>query len=95
MPGVQYNRQPCPWRVFDDLGNGFMIGCSVGSIFYFLKGKLKIHPSDLLLRMHQCPKTTAHLQWTMSCEKQSTISGRKLRPLGRTFLLHRVLAHFL
>ena len=36
---VQYQRQPCPGRIFEDLGNGFSIGCGVGSIFYFGKGK--------------------------------------------------------
>ena len=52
MPGVQYNRQPCPWRVFDDLGNGFMIGCSGGSLFYFAKGESSLSFSDKILRFH-------------------------------------------
>ena len=33
-------RQPCPGRIFEDLGVGFSIGCFGGSIFYFLKGKV-------------------------------------------------------
>lgn len=69
MPGVQYNRQPCPWRVFDDLGNGFMIGCSGGSLFYFAKGKSYLQTSNKILRLHKCTKATAHLQWTLSCEE--------------------------
>ena len=36
---VQYNRAPCPGRIFEDLGNGFAIGCAGGTLFYFLKGK--------------------------------------------------------
>ena len=32
-------RQPCPGRIFEDLGVGFSIGCFGGSIFYFFKGK--------------------------------------------------------
>ena len=40
MSRVQYNRTPCPGRVFDDLGNGFAMGCFGGSLLYFVKGKL-------------------------------------------------------
>ena len=36
--GVQYNRTPCPARVFEDLGNGFAMGCFGGSLLYFIKG---------------------------------------------------------
>jgi import inner membrane translocase subunit TIM17 len=36
--GVQYNRTPCPGRVFEDLGNGFAMGCFGGSLLYFAKG---------------------------------------------------------
>lgn len=36
---TQSYRQPCPGRIFEDLGVGFSIGCFGGSIFYFLKGK--------------------------------------------------------
>jgi import inner membrane translocase subunit TIM17 len=39
MSRVQYNRTPCPGRVFDDLGNGFAMGCFGGSLLYFVKGK--------------------------------------------------------
>ena len=34
-----YNRQPCPGRIFEDLGMGFSIGCFGGTCFYFIKGK--------------------------------------------------------
>ena len=36
---VQYNRAPCPGRIFEDLGNGFAIGCAGGTLWYFMKGK--------------------------------------------------------
>lgn len=36
--GVQYNRTPCPARIFEDLGNGFAMGAVGGSLLYFLKG---------------------------------------------------------
>lgn len=32
------NRQPCPGRIFEDLGVGFSIGCFFGSFLYFVKG---------------------------------------------------------
>lgn len=38
MSRVQYNRTPCPGRVFDDLGQGFAMGCFGGSLLYFVKG---------------------------------------------------------
>jgi hypothetical protein len=42
MSKVQYNRAPCPGRIFEDLGNGFAIGVAGGSVFYFFKGKYTI-----------------------------------------------------
>mmetsp|Transcript_3409 Transcript_3409/g.5757 ORF Transcript_3409/g.5757 Transcript_3409/m.5757 type:complete len:141 (+) Transcript_3409:51-473(+) len=40
MRGGETYRQPCPGRIFEDLGVGFSIGCFGGSIFYFLKGAI-------------------------------------------------------
>lgn len=42
MSKTQYHRNPCPGRIFEDLGIGFSIGCVGGSMFYFLKGKLRL-----------------------------------------------------
>ena len=36
---VQHLRQPCPGRIFEDIGMGFSIGTAGGSLFYFVKGK--------------------------------------------------------
>ena len=47
MSKVQYNRAPCPGRVFEDLGNGFAIGCAGGTLFYFGKGKSSCFKSIL------------------------------------------------
>jgi mitochondrial import inner membrane translocase subunit TIM17 len=30
--------QPCPYRIVDDFGNGFSMGCVAGVIFYFIRG---------------------------------------------------------
>ncbi|CAK92541.1 unnamed protein product (macronuclear) [Paramecium tetraurelia] len=30
--------QPCPYRIIDDFGGAFSMGCFAGCIFYFLKG---------------------------------------------------------
>lgn len=40
MSRVQYHRTPCPGRVFEDLGNGFAMGCFGGSLLYFVKGNV-------------------------------------------------------
>ncbi len=36
--GVAYHRQPCPGRIFEDLGAGYMIGCFGGSLAYYITG---------------------------------------------------------
>lgn len=48
--GVQYNRTPCPARVFEDLGNGFAMGCFGGSLLYFIKGNY----SNLTNTINRC-----------------------------------------
>ena len=35
---VTYHRTPCPGRIFEDLGGGFLMGCGGGSVLYFFKG---------------------------------------------------------
>lgn len=30
--------KPCPYRIVDDLGGGFAMGCVGGAIFHFFKG---------------------------------------------------------
>ena len=30
--------QPCPYRIVDDFGNGFSMGCVAGVILYFIRG---------------------------------------------------------
>lgn len=35
---VSYHRTPCPGRIFEDLGGGFLMGCGGGSVVYFFKG---------------------------------------------------------
>lgn len=30
--------QPCPYRIVDDFGNGFSMGCVAGVILYFVRG---------------------------------------------------------
>lgn len=31
-------RQPCPYRIHDDLGSAFTMGCVMGGVFNFFKG---------------------------------------------------------
>ena len=30
----------CPWRIIDDFGSGFQMGCVLGGIWNFARGKL-------------------------------------------------------
>ncbi|XP_026476698.1 LOW QUALITY PROTEIN: mitochondrial import inner membrane translocase subunit Tim17-B-like, partial [Ctenocephalides felis] len=34
----EYNREPCPWRIVDDCGGAFAMGCIGGGVFQFIKG---------------------------------------------------------
>lgn len=47
MRSENSHRQPCPGRIFEDLGVGFSIGCFGGTFWYFLKGKSL--PCDYLI----------------------------------------------
>lgn len=31
-------REPCPWRIYDDVGGAFLIGGLGGSVWHFFKG---------------------------------------------------------
>ena len=35
---ISYQRTPCPSRIMDDLGGGFLIGGAAGAFIYFIKG---------------------------------------------------------
>lgn len=30
--------KPCPYRIVDDLGGGFAMGCLLGGFFHFIRG---------------------------------------------------------
>lgn len=34
----EYTREPCPWRIVDDVGGAFTMGLIGGSIFQSIKG---------------------------------------------------------
>jgi len=34
----QYNREPCPWRIFGDCGGAFAMGITGGGLFNFIGG---------------------------------------------------------
>ena len=38
---------PCPGRIFEDLGGGYMIGCFGGTLVYFITGKILITIKEL------------------------------------------------
>jgi len=60
--GVQYNRTPCPARVFEDLGNGFAMGCFGGSLLYFVKGTVTIYKSaHYILRCMERPQASTNV----------------------------------
>ena len=50
------NRQPCPGRIFEDLGVGFSIGCFGGTFFYFIKGKYSMVVLIKLIGAWNSPK---------------------------------------
>lgn len=34
----EYSREPCPWRIVDDCGGAFTMGCIGGAVFQSIKG---------------------------------------------------------
>jgi len=34
----EYSREPCPWRILDDCGGAFTMGCIGGAVFHSIKG---------------------------------------------------------
>lgn len=34
----EYSREPCPWRIVDDCGGAFAMGCIGGGLFQAIKG---------------------------------------------------------
>lgn len=34
----EYAREPCPWRIVDDCGGAFTMGCLGGALFHSIKG---------------------------------------------------------
>jgi len=45
----EYAREPCPWRIADDCGGAFAMGCIGGSVFHAIKG-IRDAPSGSRLR---------------------------------------------
>lgn len=46
----EYAREPCPWRIIDDCGGAFAMGCVGGSVFQSIKG-FRNAPSGFRRRM--------------------------------------------
>ena len=36
--GSEGEREPCPYRIFEDMGGGFLLGAVGGSVWHFVKG---------------------------------------------------------
>lgn len=46
----EYAREPCPWRIVDDCGGAFAMGCVGGSVFQSVKG-FRNAPSGIRRRL--------------------------------------------
>ena len=60
--------QTCPYRIVDDFGNGFSMGCAAGVILYFIRG------------MWYAPKREKFMGGIMLLKKRAPILGGS-RPL--------------
>ena len=49
---VTYHRTPCPGRIFEDLGGGFLMGCGGGSVLYFFKGTFILKRNIKFYKIH-------------------------------------------
>ncbi len=69
----------CPHRIIDDLGSGFALGTALGSIIYFIKGKLR--------RRMECPQEK-EIYWRYRLIKETKpFVWRKFRYMDGTFWL--------
>ncbi len=70
---------PCPYRIVDDFGGAFSMGCCAGCIIYFIKGFLtkQTYPhSDLInLGMWFAPKKERLFGGLMLLKKRSPVLG--------------------
>lgn len=104
----EYAREPCPYRIVDDCGGAFAMGCIGGGVFQAIKG-FRNAPSGLSRRfvskIYWLWCNRSHEQWTSDLNKttlsarqsyinQSSFSNncRKLRSLGRNVQHNRL--HF-
>lgn len=51
----EYAREPCPYRIVDDCGGAFAMGCIGGGVFQAIKG-FRNAPSGFSRRMVSLPK---------------------------------------
>jgi import inner membrane translocase subunit TIM17 len=65
-------REPCPWRLIDDLGGGFAFGGALGSIWYFAGGVRnapkghRIHGGVARLAARTPVMATGFAMWAMT-----------------------------
>lgn len=73
--------KPCPFRIVDDLGGGFSMGCLMGAAWHFGRG------------MYYSPKSEKFFGGIMMMKKRAPIlagkncfKNRQLRNVGRNIL---------
>lgn len=69
---MSMREQPCPYRIVDDFGNGFSLGCAGGMVFYFLRG------------MWYAPKRERFMGGIMLLKKRAPILGGTPPPTQAT-----------
>ena len=82
--------KPCPFRIVDDLGGGFSMGCLMGAAWHFCRG------------MYFSPKSEKFFGGIMMMKKRAPILAgkstdilRQLRNVGWDILDLRVHSHVL
>ena len=48
MSRHDFARDPCPWRLVEDMGGAYSMGLVGGGIFHGVKTALKVMPSNLI-----------------------------------------------
>lgn len=79
---------PCPYRIIDDFGGAFSMGCAAGCIIYFAKGSLFLLAQvfSFLLGMWFAPKRERLFGGMMLLKKRSPVLG------GLTYLIFELLS---
>ena len=84
-------RQPCPGRIYEDLGIGFSIGCFGGTLVYFVKGKcntcvfIQTHQLSFTVGFYNAPRRKKFMGGITHVRNRAPLIGGSFAMWGGCF----------